>query len=76
MEVKLDIKIRKGIKKCVCGGNDFDVVENIRYRHMEINQDGVLEIGNSWSGEIDTINCSNCGKEYGEMDFKDIQFCG
>jgi len=61
------------IKKCKCGSTTFDINEGIVHR-ASINEDGELTVYKVVANEIETIDCQECGAEYSESDFKQVNF--
>lgn len=64
---------KMNIKKCSCGSTNFFVNEEILYK-AGLLEDGTLEIYKDVNSEITHITCKDCGKEYSESDFKEINF--
>lgn len=60
------------IKKCECGSNEFFVRESYAYK-ANVDEEGDLFCGKA-DGGIDEICCAECGKEYIEDDFNQINF--
>jgi len=62
------------IKKCECGSTDFIINEGIGHR-AEIGEDGELTVYKSgYVNEIEEIKCRYCEREFGENQFKQINF--
>jgi predicted nucleic-acid-binding Zn-ribbon protein len=56
-----------------CGANDFHVYESITNKAM-VDEENVLSTYSFADNEITGIECANCGKEFEQEDFEDIQF--
>lgn len=60
------------IKKCECGSTDF-IIREILFHEASLSEDGQLTVYKA-DGEIDIIECSDCGQKYREEDFSQINF--
>ena len=64
------------LTKCKkCGCEIFWLDESLGYRATVNKKTGVLETYSCKYNEIDRISCNDCGEEYPQTDFADIEFC-
>lgn len=64
--------INNFIKKCSCGSKRFIVLEDYAYT-AEVDEDGNLDCGKA-DGGISVISCAECGKQYNDEGFNQINF--
>lgn len=60
------------LKNCECGSKQFIVSESYSYK-AELDEDGNLDCGKA-DGGISDICCAECGKQYNDEDFNQINF--
>ena len=62
------------IKCAKCGDNNYEVVEKIVWKASVDKNYGFLDCYKNIGNVIESIICKNCGAEYGEHNFKEINF--
>jgi hypothetical protein len=60
------------ITKCECGSENFIVTEDMAWKAF-VDEENVLQCTNQ-DGEIAAIICADCGKEFPQSDFNEINF--
>ena len=58
---------------CVCGSRKFTVFESYVY-NIEVDYESNLDKLSSADGGVDSITCSECGKEYQFEQFNQFNF--
>lgn len=69
------LKAQEPIKACKCGSTDFEVNERIVHKASISPEDGKLDAYKVKTNAIENIFCAKCKKEYGESNFRGIDFC-
>lgn len=65
--------MKKFIKQCDCGSKEFFVTESMLWSADLEGDDFVLQCCHA-DGEISSIMCKKCEKEYDSLEFKEINF--
>lgn len=58
---------------CSCGSTRFNVMESYAY-DFDLDNDGHPIQDGQLNGGVDSITCSECGKEYSDDDFVAVDF--